>query len=224
MVRNLDDDELATHIVSRLEQNRTVNREMTIISESGLYNAIFKSRRKEAKIFRRWVTGTVLPEIRRTGAFAMIAPDHGPRGETAILADVDTTRMALALNAVSLMRKLRGNACALDLWRTVGLPWPRGVVDDSDDDDGLTSRIDAWLGQGFQNRFTTEQLAGAIYLPELSAPIRRRIADILTAFGYEKRRARVAGGALAYCWFIHNDLEQSLNDSDVSGNSEAAND
>ena len=43
---------------------------MTIISESGLYELIFKSRRKEAREFTRWVTRVVLPEIRQRGYYA----------------------------------------------------------------------------------------------------------------------------------------------------------
>ncbi|MFT8551839.1 MAG: Bro-N domain-containing protein [Acetobacter okinawensis] len=45
--------------------------EMNIINESGLYNLIFTSRKPEAKRFRKWVTGEVLPSIRRTGSYAM---------------------------------------------------------------------------------------------------------------------------------------------------------
>lgn len=40
------------------------------LNEEGLYTAIFNSVREEAKEFTRWVTHTVLPEIRRTGSFA----------------------------------------------------------------------------------------------------------------------------------------------------------
>lgn len=46
---------------------------MTVVNESGMYALIFKSRKKEAKYFRLWVTGTVLPEIRKHGAYT-IAP------------------------------------------------------------------------------------------------------------------------------------------------------
>lgn len=45
--------------------------EMNIINESGLYNLIFTSRKPEAKRFRKWVTGEVLPSIRKTGSYAM---------------------------------------------------------------------------------------------------------------------------------------------------------
>lgn len=42
----------------------------TIINESGLYAAIFKSTKPEAKRFKRWVTSVVLPSIRKTGGYA----------------------------------------------------------------------------------------------------------------------------------------------------------
>ncbi len=43
--------------------------QMAIISEPGLFSMVLRSRRPEAKDFRRWVTHVVLPEIRRTGQF-----------------------------------------------------------------------------------------------------------------------------------------------------------
>lgn len=67
MVRNLDDDEAATHSVRSSGQNR----DMTIICESGVYNAIFRSKRGEAQRFRRFVTGELLPTLRRTGQYSM---------------------------------------------------------------------------------------------------------------------------------------------------------
>lgn len=70
MVRNLDDDEADTHIVSiRSENGVEQDRSVTIINESGLYNAIFGSRKASAKAFRKWVTSEVLPTIRKTGTY-----------------------------------------------------------------------------------------------------------------------------------------------------------
>ncbi|PZU56612.1 MAG: hypothetical protein DI547_16185 [Sphingobium sp.] len=66
LARHLDDDEKGPHIVSTLGGEQ----EMTIISESGLYHAILKSRRPEAKSFRKWTTSEVLPAIRRNGFYA----------------------------------------------------------------------------------------------------------------------------------------------------------
>lgn len=45
------------------------SREMVIINESGLYSLIFGSKLESAKKFKRWVTGEVLPSIRRTGTY-----------------------------------------------------------------------------------------------------------------------------------------------------------
>lgn len=47
------------------------NQNLTFINESGLYHLIFISRKPEAKAIRRWVTGTVLPSIRRTGSYSV---------------------------------------------------------------------------------------------------------------------------------------------------------
>lgn len=57
------------------------------INEDGLYDAIFESRKPEAKQFRKWVTSEVLPSIRKHGMYATDAtidkiladPDFGIR-------------------------------------------------------------------------------------------------------------------------------------------------
>lgn len=41
----------------------------TIVSEPGMYEVVIRSDKPEAVVFRRWLTGTVLPEIRRTGSY-----------------------------------------------------------------------------------------------------------------------------------------------------------
>ena len=70
MTRVLDEDERDTHIMRTLGGDQQV----TIISESGLYHALLKSRKPEARPFRRWVTAKVLPAIRRSGSFSGTAP------------------------------------------------------------------------------------------------------------------------------------------------------
>lgn len=42
---------------------------MIAVNESGLYTLIMKSRKPEAKAFKRWVTHEVLPSIRKTGEY-----------------------------------------------------------------------------------------------------------------------------------------------------------
>ncbi|MBU2713632.1 phage antirepressor [Zooshikella harenae] len=65
MCRALDDDEKDTHTVSTPGGDQ----ELKAINESGLYSAILKSRRSEAKAFKRWVTHEVLPSIRKNGGY-----------------------------------------------------------------------------------------------------------------------------------------------------------
>lgn len=40
-----------------------------LVSESGLYSLVLKSRKPEAKAFRKWVTSEVLPSIRKNGGY-----------------------------------------------------------------------------------------------------------------------------------------------------------
>lgn len=42
---------------------------ITVISESGLYSLVLRSRLPGAKRFRKWITSEVLPSIRRTGKY-----------------------------------------------------------------------------------------------------------------------------------------------------------
>ncbi|MGV8139475.1 MAG: Bro-N domain-containing protein [Mangrovibacterium sp.] len=66
-VSRLDDDEKLTSVIPIAGKNRNV----TIISESGLYALIFKSNKPSAKKFRKWVTKEVIPAIRKTGSFGI---------------------------------------------------------------------------------------------------------------------------------------------------------
>ena len=43
--------------------------QVAVISEAGLYQLIFQSRKEEAKAFKKWVTSEVLPQIRKTGSY-----------------------------------------------------------------------------------------------------------------------------------------------------------
>lgn len=69
LIAELDEDEKIT--VSNADGNPRagIPHQMNLISESGLYALIFKSRKPEARAFRKWVTSEVLPAIRETGAY-----------------------------------------------------------------------------------------------------------------------------------------------------------
>lgn len=71
MTRNLDDDEKDTQTLLTLGGNQ----ECLIISESGLYNAVLsitkrnKERYEKSRSFKKWITSTVIPTIRKDGAY-----------------------------------------------------------------------------------------------------------------------------------------------------------
>ncbi len=44
---------------------------ISIINESGLYSLVLRSKKEEAKKFKKWVTHEVLPSIRKTGMFQL---------------------------------------------------------------------------------------------------------------------------------------------------------
>ena len=66
MLRLLDEDERGGgHFLPTLGGVQ----EHSIINESGLYGVILRSNKPEAKAFRKWVTGEVLPAIRKQGFY-----------------------------------------------------------------------------------------------------------------------------------------------------------
>ena len=67
LAKVLDDDEKGVDTI----YTPGGKQQMSIINESGLYHLIFVSRKPEAKVIRRWVTGTILPSIRRTGSYSV---------------------------------------------------------------------------------------------------------------------------------------------------------
>lgn len=67
-LKSLDGDERASYNLGPLTS-------VNIINESGLYSLILRSRKPEAKAFKKWVTSVVLPTIRKTGGYIEPAVD-----------------------------------------------------------------------------------------------------------------------------------------------------
>ncbi|WP_084511709.1 BRO-N domain-containing protein [Desulfatibacillum aliphaticivorans] len=72
----LDDDERSTISINDSTSRNGGNPNVNIINEPGVYSLIFRSRKKAAKAFKRWVTHEVLPELRRTGSYEISNPDE----------------------------------------------------------------------------------------------------------------------------------------------------
>jgi len=73
---SLDADEKREH-----EHYSGSGRKPILINESGLYSLILRSRKMEAKRFKKWVTAEVLPSIRKHGAYVMPVAEFEPETE-----------------------------------------------------------------------------------------------------------------------------------------------
>ena len=65
------------------EEDKTVNDSFTVngttpilVNESALYALVLRSKIQDARKFRKWVTGEVLPSIRKNGGYMMARPDE----------------------------------------------------------------------------------------------------------------------------------------------------
>ena len=77
MTRRLDSDE-----IQNLQIVGFGNRGVSVINESGLYNAILGSKKPQAKAFKKWITSEVLPSIRKQGYYLT------PNVESALIAEL----------------------------------------------------------------------------------------------------------------------------------------
>ena len=113
--RYLDEDEKGT-----LNQSTP----LIIISESGLYQLIFNSRKPEAKKFRKWVTAEVLPSIRKTGVYVSPEAAAANEDDDRNLSDLPDRTFTQWINLVRETRLLYGRSAARDVWEKSPLPTP----------------------------------------------------------------------------------------------------
>lgn len=66
LTRRIDEEDKGTHSMSTPSGVQN----MTVVNESGLYEAILGSKVPNAKKFKKWVTSEVLPSIRKHGMYA----------------------------------------------------------------------------------------------------------------------------------------------------------
>lgn len=82
--------------------------EMLIINESGLYSLILSSKMPKAKAFKHWVTGEVLPAIRKNGAYESFqAQQHIEQLEAT------NTRLNAAIQAVGTAKQQLADVISL---------------------------------------------------------------------------------------------------------------
>ena len=90
IIQRLDDDEKRQiSIPSNNNPVANFQRPVWCVSEPGLYSLILWSKVPAAQSFKRWVTHEVLPQIRRTGAYAPDIPKTYPDALRAYAAEIE---------------------------------------------------------------------------------------------------------------------------------------
>ncbi len=203
-VAPLDDDEKGVTSIHPHDANSVGltdamgrQREFLIISEGGLYTLILRSRQATspgsmAHRFRKWVTGELLPQLRRTGRYA---PEPGDGFDW----DMITAKMHLVREA----RLTMGRKAAAGLWQSLGLP----ALDHVSATRPAGARQGVDIVQQFLADCTVEDPRGQVQARVLStrfaewarandapAMTERALAICLEALGIEKHRGRL------YCY------------------------
>lgn len=118
-VSYLDEDEKGTLDSNIITNDVGLNggRAPLILSEPGLYSLILKSRKEEAKAFKRWVTHEVIPAIRKTGMYGGPKTLQESLRAYADLLDVNERNARLALEAKKRIEELTDNILSTEAQR-----------------------------------------------------------------------------------------------------------
>lgn len=90
--------------------------ETVLINEPGVYRLIVNSRIPSARRFQRWLYHEVLPQVRKTGAYAPKIEDHYFDQQKQL------RERATNIRLVEVATRLNGKAAGRKLWAELGLP------------------------------------------------------------------------------------------------------
>jgi hypothetical protein len=180
MTKMLEDDEKGIHNVNTLGGDQ----DHLIVSESGMYAAVLKSRRPQAKRFRRWVTGEVLPSLRRTGSYTLHTHEPPP----AVAGDYDPPRLMASVAVVREARRLFGTPAARQVWVQLGLPCSIAHSHGTHEGDPMAEPLQDWLAE--RSSCTIQEAAEGIGIAHVDQSVRFRIGQLLRLWGWQVRKVR----------------------------------
>ncbi|WP_229681178.1 BRO-N domain-containing protein [Neoroseomonas lacus] len=101
----LDDDEKGIHTMDTPGGPQKTG----LVNESGLYSTVMTSRKEGARRFKKWVTGEVLPSIRKDGGYMLARPEEtveelAARAMGMLQATVERQKAQLAVAVPALQR------------------------------------------------------------------------------------------------------------------------
>lgn len=88
---SLDEDEKGSIAIT---DGTPGNPNKSFVTEAGMYSLVLRSRKPEAKMFKRWITHDVLPQIRQTGSYAAPTPSGPELMARALLEAAETIKAA----------------------------------------------------------------------------------------------------------------------------------
>lgn len=104
----LDADEKALNSIQSLGGTQSV----LTVNESGLYALVFKSRKAQAKAFKKWVTSVVLPAVRKDGGY--IRGEELLQVEGMSLAELEAREVLLASGMAAVLTRKRQRLFAIE--------------------------------------------------------------------------------------------------------------
>ncbi len=141
-ISSLDDDEKGVANTDTLGGKQ----EMSIINESGLYSLVLRSRKPEAKIFRKWITSEVIPSIRKNEVYMTPAAIEKTLNNPDFIIQLATRLKEEQLKTATLQNKIELDAPKVEFFDAVA---------DSKDaiDIGTASKVLGIKGLGRNNLF-----------------------------------------------------------------------
>lgn len=142
-IEKLDNDERdAVSLTDSIGRSQMTS----ILSESGVFALVLRSKLAMTPgtvqhRFRKWVTGEVLPQIRRTGRYERMDMASGQQLPS------PEDREVRALRMVTEARLIYGKAAAARLWAELGLPAVPAALPDTEPEQCLARLLD-WQAEG----------------------------------------------------------------------------
>jgi prophage antirepressor-like protein len=150
-LQNLDDDERGLTTI----QSPSGIQEYNIINESGMYSLILRSRKPEAKVFKKWVTSEVLPSIRKHGSYSSTE-------QTAIPQPPQNNALSDAIKALKLTsidNSLKSTAQVLSMYKFIKFNT------DAKKDTDLCNMFDTLIDELVATRLLVQDMIPSITFP-----------------------------------------------------------
>ena len=125
------------------------------------------------------MTGTVLPELRRSGRYTLHEQDPPPT----LPHEAQAAELQARVSVVRAALRLFGTRGARDIWVQMGLPVPIAHARASAEDDPLAAAVREWIAD--RSEVSCEEVSAGLNIAHDSS-VGRRIGALLRMFGWRQ--------------------------------------